>query len=256
MLYYSESNELISFLFFFCHRPGIISSISFVFIETDVDCVEDIQSNCEQSNTPFEVLIQGQTNSRLVRSLLTEDSSAVEATDPKKRSTVQVYTPRADDVVFLIDDVSQLAEEQPQEAAQIEDDKKVIKRETDGEESIDVAVDEEKKDETKKDDAAAEPTVGQALLPIAPIGLKLLPLQLKGLNLGLFKTNLGIQKGNFQSSTHNINLIEPFRIFINSIELFLIFRIDLLKTNTLLPFQVKLAGLKTRLGLLVRKHFF
>lgn len=66
------------FLFFFC---------------TDVKCVEDMQNNCEKSRIPYEVLIQGPTGSRFVRSLLSDDSMAQKATDPKKRSTISIFKP-------------------------------------------------------------------------------------------------------------------------------------------------------------------
>lgn len=52
-----------------------------------------MQNNCQKSNTPFEVLIQGPTGSRFVRSLLTDDSVAAKEIDPKNRSTVSIFKP-------------------------------------------------------------------------------------------------------------------------------------------------------------------
>ncbi|XP_031622310.1 RNA polymerase-associated protein LEO1-like [Contarinia nasturtii] len=218
-----------------------------------VNCVEDMQANCEEANIPFQVLIQGQSGSRFVRSLLSEDSVARKATDPKKRSTITIFSPKEEEESVAVETVEAIAEspeaesKAADESQQTEDksaddesssksrdadeDKKLNKREADSDSDsdsadesgvaavIELADNDSSKDGSKKDESSTEPTVGQALLPLAPLGLKFLPLQLGAINLGAFRTNLGLQK-------------------------------NLLKTNTLLPLQVKLAGLKTRLGLL------
>ncbi|XP_055313840.1 uncharacterized protein LOC129575047 [Sitodiplosis mosellana] len=58
-----------------------------------VNCVEAMQKKCEKLHVPYEVLIQGPAGSRFVRSLLTEDSIALKATNPKKRSSVSIFKP-------------------------------------------------------------------------------------------------------------------------------------------------------------------
>lgn len=56
-----------------------------------------MQNNCEKFNLPFEVLIQGPSGNRFVRSLLAAEEninkSTAEPVDPKARSTIIVYQP-------------------------------------------------------------------------------------------------------------------------------------------------------------------
>lgn len=58
-----------------------------------MNCVEEMQNDCAKTNVPFEVLIQGPSGNRFVRSLLTEDSIARQPNDPQQRSTVSIFKP-------------------------------------------------------------------------------------------------------------------------------------------------------------------
>lgn len=65
-----------------------------------MDCVTTMQSNCEKLKLPFEVLIQGPTENRVVRSLIESDAKEKEIClkEPKKtdhatRSTISIYKP-------------------------------------------------------------------------------------------------------------------------------------------------------------------
>lgn len=60
----------------------------------DVNCIDDMQNNCEKSGAPFEVLIQGPSGSRFIRSLVLADVDApVVPVDPKDVSTISVFQP-------------------------------------------------------------------------------------------------------------------------------------------------------------------
>lgn len=60
----------------------------------DLNCVEEVQNNCEKEATPFEVLIQGPSGSRFVRSLVLADANAhKEPIDPTYVSTISIFQP-------------------------------------------------------------------------------------------------------------------------------------------------------------------
>lgn len=76
---------------------------TFFYVDTDGECIEKMQETCERLKMPFEVLIQGNTGNRLVRSLFadpknTEDDAVCLAKDPQsrlKRNTVSIYKPKS-----------------------------------------------------------------------------------------------------------------------------------------------------------------
>lgn len=60
----------------------------------DLNCIEDVQNNCEKSAVPFEVLIQGPSGSRFVRSLVLADANArKEPINPSYVSTISIFQP-------------------------------------------------------------------------------------------------------------------------------------------------------------------
>lgn len=64
------------------------------FRNLDVNCIDDMQNNCEKSGAQFEVLIQGPSGSRFVRSLVLADADAhKEPIDPTHVSTISVFQP-------------------------------------------------------------------------------------------------------------------------------------------------------------------
>lgn len=86
--------------------------------EHDAKCIERMQDRCESERMPFEVLIQGSTGNRLVRSLFA-DAAADEAgvcivKDPamrKKRNTFSIYKPAAAAVAVADEVASKLVEQ-------------------------------------------------------------------------------------------------------------------------------------------------
>lgn len=82
-----------------------------------------MQNNCEKFNLPFEVLIQGPSGNRFVRSLMSADESASkleEPTDSKVRSSISIYQPSenneriAREAEKLIEEAEKVAEEAPE----------------------------------------------------------------------------------------------------------------------------------------------
>lgn len=72
------------------------------FSHLDIQCVETMQSNCQKLKLPFEVLIQGPSGNRFVRSLLSydpqhmshdDDMPAEDDEQRKTRSTISIYRP-------------------------------------------------------------------------------------------------------------------------------------------------------------------
>lgn len=61
-----------------------------------MNCVQEVQNKCENSNAPFEVLVQGPNANRFVRSLALADGSdaALKTNDPKHVSTFSIYQPK------------------------------------------------------------------------------------------------------------------------------------------------------------------
>lgn len=94
----------------------------YVFVQ-DGECIEKIQETCERMKMPFEVLIQGNSGNRLVRSLFADPQAAAEndgvciAKDPQsrlKRNTVSIYKPKSSvgyDSSDNLQDVQQLLTE-------------------------------------------------------------------------------------------------------------------------------------------------
>lgn len=65
------------------------------FSRVDVNCVQEVQNKCENSAAPFEVLVQGPSGNRFVRSLVLADGSEAELEiDPKHVSTFSIYQPK------------------------------------------------------------------------------------------------------------------------------------------------------------------
>lgn len=91
--------------------------------EHDASCIERMQDRCESEKLPFEVLIQGSTGNRLVRSLFADpgapaaDAGVCIVKDPamrKKRSTFSIYKPNVAAAVVAdeVDSTAQLAGQQ------------------------------------------------------------------------------------------------------------------------------------------------
>lgn len=86
--------------------------LTFMKFILDMECVITMQSNCEKLNLPFEVLIQGPSENRVVRSLieaeakdkeicLKEDNS-VDKESSDSRSTISIYKPEVKEQQFEI----------------------------------------------------------------------------------------------------------------------------------------------------------
>lgn len=58
-----------------------------------MNCVQEVQNKCENSDAPFEVLVQGPSGNRVVRSLALADASSADL-DPKHVSTYSIYQPK------------------------------------------------------------------------------------------------------------------------------------------------------------------
>lgn len=73
----------------------IKSHFSF-FSFSDGNCVQEVQNKAENSEAPFEVLVQGPSSNRYVRSLVLADGSEaeLEEIDPKHVSTFSIYQPK------------------------------------------------------------------------------------------------------------------------------------------------------------------
>lgn len=75
----------------------------FVHDFIDVQCAATMQSNCQKMKLPFEVLIQGPSGNRFIRSLIHADPNYenIFETEPearKTRSTISIYRPAEDEV--------------------------------------------------------------------------------------------------------------------------------------------------------------
>lgn len=88
-------SKLIIFVRQFYSDFVVFVSFSF-FSHTDVNCVQEVQNKCENSAAPFEVLVQGPSGNRFVRSLVLADGSEadLETIDPKHVSTFSIYQPK------------------------------------------------------------------------------------------------------------------------------------------------------------------
>lgn len=62
---------------------------------SDANCVQEVQNKAENSDTPYEVLVQGPSGNRFVRSLVLADGSEAELEiDPAHVSTFSIYQPK------------------------------------------------------------------------------------------------------------------------------------------------------------------
>lgn len=86
------NNFSTTILWQFCRFFSSFFPLSF----SDVNCVQEVQNKCENSEAPFEVLVQGPSGNRFVRSLVLADGSEaeLEAVDPKHVSTFSIYQPK------------------------------------------------------------------------------------------------------------------------------------------------------------------
>lgn len=91
----------------------------------DVNCVDSMQDKCESAQSPYQVLIQGPTGSRFVRSLMASDPPA----DPKSRLTISVFQPSKADEQAV--DVSPSEKHSSSKEVKTEHEGKEIKREID-----------------------------------------------------------------------------------------------------------------------------
>lgn len=109
--------------------------IMFVHDFTDVQCAATMQSNCQKMKLPFEVLIQGPSGNRFIRSLIHADpnyENLFEAApeERKTRSTISIYRPAEDEaeqhVQNLEPEVQNIEPEQSNTNDQLAEDDDIV----------------------------------------------------------------------------------------------------------------------------------
>lgn len=108
-----------------------------------------MQNNCEKMHLPYEVLIQGPSGSRFVRSLLQEEGNSLTATNPKKRSTISVFKPDTKESAPAaeIESADKVKADEPAQD-DVKEGKINVDQPTEAEKNIEVKTNEEK---TKRD---------------------------------------------------------------------------------------------------------